>query len=266
MKHYSRFEVALLNICLCFCLIACTPFGGFKPPPKWWTYFEGNGASEEEIRIALLECGSDVPGNSFEFSQLPEEFLRDDGRDDPTSVAQCMVNSGFRFNGRTPLCARPIDTRTGLPVPPFPACMPGWVPTPRRVENRLNSAYCKMYPKTRWCQPVVVSSAQWAEMHKEEWEARRRRRQPILDELHKQGYRTDSIGTGDIDYCIRQAKENTPAQGKLMPYFEKCMKVKRKMWDPEFCYVYRAPAYAVCVEISEDEAKIPEVSTQEKKD
>jgi hypothetical protein len=41
MKRYSGFEFALLSICLCFGLIACTPFGGFKPPPKWWTYFEG---------------------------------------------------------------------------------------------------------------------------------------------------------------------------------------------------------------------------------
>ncbi len=226
MKRYSGFEFALLSICLCFGLIACTPFGGFKPPPKWWTYFEGNGASEEEIRIAFLECGSDVPGNFFEFPQLPEKFLRDDGRSATASVTQCMINSGFRFNGSTPICATRIDTRTELPVPPFPACMPGWVPTLRSVENRLNSAYCKTYPETRLCQPVVVSEAEWNETHQDEIAARRR----MLEEVKRQGYST-SVGTGEAKYCREEARKNAP-QEDAKSYFEKCLKEKFKVWNP----------------------------------
>jgi hypothetical protein len=226
MKRYSGFEFALLSICLCFGLIACTPFGGFKPPPKWWTYFEGNGASEEEIRIALLECGSDVPGDFFEFPKLPEKFLRDDARSEGVSVAQCMINSGFRFNGRTPICARWIDTRTGLQAPPYPACMPGWVPTPRSVENRLNSAYCKTYPETRLCQPVVVSEAEWNEIHKDEIAARRK----MLDEVKRQGYST-SVGTGEAKYCREEARKNA-SQTEAKFYFEKCLKEKFKVWNP----------------------------------
>lgn len=226
MKRCSGCGFALLSICLCVGLIACTPFGGFKPPPRWWTYFKGNGVSEEEIRIALLECGSDVPGESFEFLKLPEKFLRDDVRSEGPAVTQCMINSGFRFNGRTPICATRIDTSTGLSIPPFPPCMPGWVPTPRNVENRLNSAYCKTYPETRLCQPVVVSEAEWNEAHKEEIAARRLK----LEEVKRQGYST-SVGTGEIAYCKKEAKENAP-QEAARSYIEKCLKEKFKTWNP----------------------------------
>ncbi len=231
MKRHSGFQFALLSICLCFGLIACTPFGGFKPPPKWWTYFKGNGASEEEIRIALLECGSDVPGEFFDFPKLPKRFLRDYTRGETTAINQCMINSGFPFNG-TPVCATLIDTRTGLPVPPFPACMPGWVPIQRSVENRLNSAYCKAYPKVRLCQPVVVSEAEWNELHKEEIEARRQK----LEEVKRQGYST-SVGTGESEYCARQARANAPEEERNT-YFEKCLKEKFKVWNPFMTFEY----------------------------
>lgn len=35
--------------------------------PMSWTYYLGEGHTENEIRSALLECGSNVPGDNREF-------------------------------------------------------------------------------------------------------------------------------------------------------------------------------------------------------
>jgi hypothetical protein len=144
----------------CWSLIACTPFGGFRPPPRWWTYFSGDGASETEVRAALLECGSNIPGSSGE----GDKFLMPDWKYFPETafnqtvlVTECMRNSGFPYIGRSlkSMCAGGGADMYGNISPPedIPACKPDAVIPIRSIENRLNSLYCKTYPKTRVCQP-----------------------------------------------------------------------------------------------------------------
>lgn len=118
-----------------------------KPPPLWWTLFSGSGASEYEIRMALLECGSSIPGDPIEYRTVPEGGLNED-----ILVQECMQNAGFPFTGRKDTCAGWKDTVTGRHIPAdYPACKPGAVIPVRSVENRLKSPYCKAYPKAMLC-------------------------------------------------------------------------------------------------------------------
>lgn len=120
--------------------------------PMEWTYYSGNNASEAEIRMALLECGSNVPGDSREFSRpdgkgflLPQQRLNE-----IILVEKCMQNAGFAYSGDKGTCGRWKD---------LPACKPDAVIPKRSVMNRLNSPYCKLIPKTEICQPDYVPSA-----------------------------------------------------------------------------------------------------------
>jgi hypothetical protein len=201
-----------------FSVIGCTPFGGFKPPPMWWERFLDVGVNEERMRVAMLECGSNVPGEAIEFSPpdgngmlVPQQSLNQ-----MILISKCMKASGFPYRD-TGTCDRWKD---------LPACKPDAVIPTRSVENRLNSPYCKTYPETRLCQPVVVSEAEWNEMHKDEIAARRR----MLDEVKRQGYST-SVGTGEAKYCREEARKNAP-QPEARFYFEKCLKEKFKVWNP----------------------------------
>lgn len=127
-----------------------------KPPPPWWTYFSGNGASELEIRIALLECGASIPGDPMEY-----QAVRYGGVNEILLVEKCMEVSGFPIKDRLNTCAGRKDTVTGRHIPAdYPACKPGAVIPVRSVENRLKSPYCKAYPKAMLCRrpddPVII--------------------------------------------------------------------------------------------------------------
>lgn len=138
-------------------------------------------------------------------------------------VVKCMQNAGFASREFKNECAHPN-------AKDFPACKPDAVIPKRSVETRLNSPYCKIYPKTRLCQPVVVSEAEWNEVHKDEIAARRLK----LEEVKRQGYSTD-VGTGEIKYCKGEAKKNA-SQEEAKRYVEKCLKEKFKVWNPFLSY------------------------------
>lgn len=144
MRHIAIFLIF-------FGLFGCTPFGGFKPIPMSWTYYLGNGVSEAEIRMALLECGSNVPGEFVEFSPpdgkgflMPQQRLNE-----IILVEKCMQNAGFAYSGDKGTCNRWKD---------LPACKPDAVIPTRSVANRINSPFCQIYPKIKICQPDYDSS------------------------------------------------------------------------------------------------------------
>lgn len=206
---------------LCSGLAGCP--GPARIPTAWVDSFASGGASRDEIRIALLECGSIVPGSDMEFVMPNGKQFPNDSIENSISTTKCMRISGFQNNDD--LCRG--WTQNGKHVPNnFPSCKSDAVITTRSVETRLNSPYCKTYPTTRLCQPVVVSEAEWNEMHKEEIEARRLK----LDEVRRQGYST-SVGTGEAKYCREEARKNAP-QPEARFYFEKCLKEKFKVWNP----------------------------------
>ena len=191
-----------------------------RAAPMSWTYYLGGGASESEIRLALLECSSNVPGDEREFYKPGGNgFLFPPMRSDYMLMVRCMQNAGFVDSEFKNACNHPN-------AKDLAACKPDAVIPTRSVGNRLSSAYCKTYPETRLCQPLVVSEAEWNETHKDEIEAWSLK----LEEVKRQGYST-SVGTGEISYCKREAKKNA-SQEEAKSYIEKCLKEKFKVWNP----------------------------------
>lgn len=210
---------------LCCGLAGCP--GPARIPTAWVDSFASNGANRDEIRIALLECGSIVPGSDMEFVMPNGNQFPNDSSDNSIATTKCMRISGFQ--NHDDLCWG--WTQNGKHVPNnLPSCRSDAVIPKRSVENRLNSPYCKAYPKVRLCQPVVVSEAEWNEIHKDEIAARKR----MLDEVKRQGYST-SVGTGEAKYCREEAKKNA-LQEDPHSYFEKCLKEKFKVWNPFLSY------------------------------
>ena len=146
---------------LLFNLMACTPFGGFKPAPEWWTYFKRNGATEKEVRLALLECGSSTPGYYTEFIMPNGKQFPETNSNESVMVRKCMVKSGFTYKRDFDVCTDWIIDMHGNSKPPrdIPACKPDAVIPKRSVETRLNSPYCKVYPRVSICQPNYDPSA-----------------------------------------------------------------------------------------------------------
>jgi hypothetical protein len=104
--------------------------------------------SESEIRLALLECGSNVPGDF-------REFHKPDGNgfllpmlpfNDFILVVKCMKNAGFANSQFGKTCNHPN-------AKDLPACSPDAVIPVRSVANRLNSPFCQLVPKAKICQP-----------------------------------------------------------------------------------------------------------------
>lgn len=150
MKCPSHLLQGLSSILLCGMLAGCP--GPLNVPSAWVDSFTRNGVTTSEVRAALLECGASVPGDISEY-QTP------DGKRFPPAfevservwLGKCMKNSGFSYNDDR-MCAGGTDMNGKLVIPA--PCKPDAVALipKRNIENRLNSPYCKTYPKTKICQ------------------------------------------------------------------------------------------------------------------
>ncbi len=149
MRHLLKIRRILLCGFLCCGLAGCP--GPVRIPTAWVDSFTSNDASRDEIRTALLECGSSIPGSDMEFVMPDGKYFPELGANENILVVKCMEISGFRNNSYIPCGGW---TENGKHVPNnLPACQPDAVIPVRSVENRLNSLYCKTYPKTAICQP-----------------------------------------------------------------------------------------------------------------
>lgn len=151
MRRLSGFGRIFLYGFLGYGLVGCP--GPVRVPTAWVDSFASNGASRDEIRVALLECGSSIPGYDTEFLMPDGRMFPEANLNEDILVTRCMENSGF-LNGRAyRLCKG--RTENGKHVPNnLPACQPDTVIPKRSVENRLNSLYCQYYPKVPMCQPA----------------------------------------------------------------------------------------------------------------
>jgi hypothetical protein len=150
MKYLSKIGIGLTSIALCGMLTGCP--GPLNVPSVWVDSFTRNGATESEVRAALLECGSSVPGSSLEYrTREGQEFPPSFDVYESIWVGKCMKNSGFSYNDdRT--CAGGTDKNGKLVIPaPCKSDAVALIPK-RNIETRLNSPYCKTYPKTKICQ------------------------------------------------------------------------------------------------------------------
>ena len=137
---------------------ACTPFGGFKPPPAGWTYYAGSGATQLEIEAAYLECGFPYPGDFWEMPKELQEKLGFFNNTDKQYAAlaeryHCMKNAGFPIKLIEDPCV------VGYGRSSWPACeLHAKIPK-RSMANRINNPYCKIYPQVKICQSNYAPSA-----------------------------------------------------------------------------------------------------------
>ena len=151
MKHISHILQWFSSIFLCGILVGCP--GPLNNPAAWANSFARNGATVSEVRVALLECGANVPGDEMEYRTPDGKIFPPAFKEyESVLIGKCMKNSGFSYNDDR-VCAGGVDISGKLVIPP--ACKSDGeklIPT-RSIENRLNSLYCKSYPKTDICQP-----------------------------------------------------------------------------------------------------------------
>ncbi len=132
-------------------LVGCTkPFQPMKPGYKLWSKA---GASDLDVKKAMLECGEPTPDptvQSFVYafglrdddSQLNYFFLTD----------SCMENAGFKPHRYTVAEYCSWDRHKHLP-----ACQPGAeIPEPS-VERRVNSWWCKIKTDYEYCKQHAVN-------------------------------------------------------------------------------------------------------------
>ncbi len=125
-------------VLISFLTTACTPFGGFKPPPPYWERFSAPNTTIRQVQTALMECGYDNFPESRDISLPKGNFA---------ATQLCMQNSGFKIKDGS-VCKTWAKND--------PECQPGAVIPSRSVERRLNSGLCKKYPKSDFCQVVVI--------------------------------------------------------------------------------------------------------------
>ena len=151
MRLLLKFRRILLCGFVCCGLTGCP--GPVRIPTAWVDSFTSNVATRDDVRTALLECGSSVPGRDMEFVMPGGKRFPNTDSNKLVSIAKCMEISGFPNKHPYDLCTG--WTENGKHVPNnLPACQPDAVIPKRSVENRLNSLYCQHYPKVSICQPT----------------------------------------------------------------------------------------------------------------
>jgi hypothetical protein len=104
-----------------------------RPPPYEFQVWKKPGASEDDIKIALLECGKETP-----FSNGAQDI------NDVVIGTRCMMKNGYSGG------YFPCDGPSGKSIP---ACqLPDSEIPNRDVSKRLNSKFCKQFPKAQVCQ------------------------------------------------------------------------------------------------------------------
>lgn len=124
---------------------ACTPFGGFKPPPPYWQSFSAPKTSPVAVITALMECGyyhyPEFPGVPIAGQYTPSP------KGNFAATQLCMQNSGFKIKGGS-VCKTWAKNDS--------ECQSDAIIPTRSIERRLNSSFCKTYPKHYLCQVVVI--------------------------------------------------------------------------------------------------------------
>jgi hypothetical protein len=135
----------------------------WAPPPSEFERWKKPGVSTQYVKAALLECGYPFPDANI------DQLIKEWGASWVSSVLladRCMENQGFvaeqQKDGTTARCKRKLHPEsarynTSEQIQALErACNPSTpVPAPS-VEKRLGSPFCKTYPRSNLCQPMVV--------------------------------------------------------------------------------------------------------------
>ncbi len=132
----------------------------WAPPPYTFERWKKQGVSTQYIKAALLECGYPFPDANI------DQLIKEWGVTWNAKVIltkRCMEKEGFvsddgsAYSCQQDLSAESKKYRTAEQIQALEhACNPNTpVPAPS-VEKRLGSPFCKTYPRSNLCQPVVV--------------------------------------------------------------------------------------------------------------
>lgn len=152
-----------LIILIALFVSGCT-FKPFQPPTMTYEDWLDDKHSEFEVKKALLECGypspfADYPSryhyNTKEFYEKSKETFTDN-----TYIEnyKCMLKAGFVNTRKQSFYCNDSD---GLPCVKDPKCpqtppacdLPLSQIPDRSIKKRLESDFCKKYPKADVCQP-----------------------------------------------------------------------------------------------------------------
>lgn len=138
---------ALMTIPSLVAFAGCLGYQPFQPPPDEQERWKKVGATNTEIVKTLLECGNRQPRAALPYGvrkELPP-FDPNDG----ASERHCMEADGYvtdSDNSWRGFCRGWEDEN-------LPACASN-APIPKRsVSTRLNSVFCRTYPRADACSP-----------------------------------------------------------------------------------------------------------------
>jgi predicted nucleic acid-binding Zn ribbon protein len=143
-----------------FLVVACGPLSPayYQPTEPTYKYYKKAGATELDVKKAMLECGiSDIDTSSGNFKQDMNSFLLADW---------CMEKSGFvGANGADMTMEEACQLEHNKQ---YPACQPDAVILKPSVERRLNSEYCKsareMISEEKYQRCMQVEAVQYKEV------------------------------------------------------------------------------------------------------
>ncbi|QIE17497.1 hypothetical protein [Xanthomonas oryzae] len=126
--------IILLNLTSCF------GFKPFQPNPDEYEMWSAVGASQLDVKKAMLECGYPTP-----FGIRSRELNIFPSPDEMALTDRCMKKSGFFYKDRSYNFCRTFHE--------ISACQPDAIIPHRELSRRINSQYCKKYTKADACAP-----------------------------------------------------------------------------------------------------------------
>lgn len=125
----------------------------FQPPPPTYKVWNKQGASELDVKKALLECGDASPSSTYQMYEYAFQLKSEKEIVDYILLTDaCMEQYGYKENRWTfrDKCSWSHNKH-------LPACQPNPnIPTPS-VERRLNSWYCKIKTNYQYCLKNAVN-------------------------------------------------------------------------------------------------------------
>ena len=136
-RNEMKWTVFFLMILLSGCNIASR----FQPVPDYYLLWTKPGATELDVKRALMECGWPSPSPTGSGPDVAHM-----SRNDKALANLCMIRAGFTYHD-------PFKMNGGYCKldPSLPACQPGAeIPKPSK-DRRLNSEYCKIIRDHDYC-------------------------------------------------------------------------------------------------------------------
>ncbi|MDI9071543.1 hypothetical protein [Xanthomonas oryzae] len=132
-----------INFLLGFVIFICTgcsDFVPFQPNPDEYTMWSSSGASQLDVKKAMLECGYPSP-----FSINERQLNLFPSNNEVALISRCMEKSGFVYKDKSYNFCRSFRD--------LPACQPDAPIRRRELSRRLDSSFCKKYTKADACTP-----------------------------------------------------------------------------------------------------------------